>query len=172
MINLDLIDVLLNAIGDPLTYSIIFFIYVILAAVILPMPVEIGLFNPYIHPVLLLIILGAGKGMGSFLVFIISKKLRKTVKRTTIGENWEITKKIISKSENFVKKYGNYGLFIIMSIPLMIDTISLYLFSLLNPTEEKTSLTSTKFVLINIGAGITRGIIVLSIFYYVGIKLI
>jgi hypothetical protein len=59
-----------------------------------------------------------------------------------------------------------------MSIPLMVDSITLYLFSLLNPTEEKTVLTSTKFVLINISAGILRGIIILSIFYVVGIKLI
>jgi hypothetical protein len=59
-----------------------------------------------------------------------------------------------------------------MSIPLMVDSITLYLFSLLNPTEEKTTLTSAKFVIINIAAGAIRGIIILSIFYYIGIKLI
>jgi len=169
---LDLIDILLNAFGDPISYSIIFLIYVILAAIILPIPVEIGLFNPYIHPIWLIIILAIGKGIGAFIVFNISKKIRKKIKKITIGKNWEITKKIISKSENFVKKYGHYGLFIIMSIPLMVDSITLYLFSLLNPTEEKTTLTSTKFVIINIAAGAIRGIIILSIFYYIGIKLI
>jgi membrane protein DedA with SNARE-associated domain len=169
---LDLTDILLNALGDPLTYSIIFFTYVILAAIILPIPVEIGLFNPYINPTILIIILAIGKGIGAFIVFYISKTIRKKIKEITIGKNWEITKKIISKSENFVKKYGHYGLFIIMSIPLMVDSITLYLFSLLNPTEEKTTLTSTKFVIINIAAGATRGIIILSIFYYIGIKLI
>jgi membrane protein YqaA with SNARE-associated domain len=169
---LDLIDILLNAFGDPISYSIIFFIYVILAAIILPIPVEIGLFNPYINPIWLIIILAIGKGIGAFIVFNISRTIRKKIKKITIGKNWKITKKIISKSEDFVKKYGHYGLFIIMSIPLMVDSITLYLFSLLNPTEEKTTLTSSKFVIINIAAGATRGLIILSIFYYIGIKLI
>lgn len=172
MIKLDLIDILLNAIGNPIAYSIIFLIYVILAAIILPIPVEIGLFNPYINPIWLIIILGIGKGIGAFIVFNISKTIRKKIKKSTIGENWKITKKVILKSEIFVKKYGHYGLFIIMSIPLMVDSITLYLFSLLNPTEEKTSLTSAKFVIINSSAGAVRGIIVLLIFYYVGVKLI
>lgn len=169
---MDLIDILLNAITDPVTYSIIFFIYVILAAVILPIPVEIGLFNPHITPIWLIAILGIGKGIGALIVFTISKKIRIKIKHTTIGKDWEITKKTIAKSENFVRRYGHYGLFVIMSIPLMVDSITLYLFSLLNPTEEKTVLTSTKFVMINIAAGVTRGTIILVIFYILGIKLI
>ncbi len=169
---LDLLDILLNAIGDPITYSFLFFIYVVLAAVILPIPVEIGLFNPTINPLLLLLILGIGKGVGAFIVYTVSQGLRKKIKTLTIGQNWKITKLVISKSENFVKTYGHYGLFIIMSIPLMVDSITLYLFSLLNPTEGKTALTSTKFVIINIAAGATRGAIILAIFYYIGIRLI
>ena len=169
---MDLTEILLNAIEDPFSYSIIFLVYVILAAIILPIPVEIGLFNPYINPILLIIILAIGKGIGAFIVFNISKELRKKIKKITVGKNWKITKKIISKLENFVKKYGHYGLFIIMSIPLMVDSITLYLFSLLNPTDEKTILTSTKFVIINVAAGAIRGIIILSIFYFIGIKLI
>jgi len=169
---LDLIDILLNAFGDPISYSIIFLIYVILAAIILPIPVEIGLFNPYIHSIWLIIILAIGKGIGALIVFNVSKTIRKKIKKISIGNNWKVTKKIVSKSENFVKKYGHYGLFIIMSIPLMVDSITLYLFSLLNPIEEKTTLTLTKFVMINMAAGATRGIIILSIFYYIGIKII
>ena len=169
---MDLIDILLNAFGDPISYSIIFLIYVILAAIILPIPVEIGLFNPYIHSIWLIIILAIGKGIGALIVFNVSKTIRKKIKKISIGNNWKVTKKIVSKSENFVKKYGHYGLFIIMSIPLMVDSITLYLFSLLNPIEEKTTLTLTKFVMINMAAGATRGIIILSIFYYIGIKII
>ena len=168
----DLIDILLNAIEDPITYSLLFFIYVILAAVILPIPVEIGLFNPYINPVVLVVILGVGKGIGAFIVFTISKTLRKKIKNSSFGDKWTITKTVLSKLEGFVKIYGHYGLFIIMSIPLMVDSITLYLFSLLNPTEEKTVLTGTKFVVINFFAGVTRGVIILTIFYLIGIKLI
>lgn len=168
---MDVLDLLFNAVKDPLSYSIIFFIYVILASIILPIPVETGLFNPHINPVWLIIILAVAKGIGAFIVYNISKHLRKFMKQFSIGKTWKITKKIVSLSENFVKKYGHYGLYIIMSIPLMVDTITLYLFSLLNPTEEKTALTATKFVFINIAAGATRGAIIVAISYYIGIRL-
>lgn len=171
-ITLDLIEILVQSYADPLTYSIIFLIYVILAAIILPIPVEIGLFNPNIHPILLIIILAAGKGIGSLIVFFIGQKIRGKIESVSIGANWKITKKILSALENFVKDYGHYGLFIIMSIPLMIDSITLYLFSLLNPVNDRSSLNSTKFVLINIAAGGMRGILILIIFHSIGLKLI
>ncbi len=120
----------------------------------------------------MILIRGAGKGVGTFIVFYISQTLRKKIKDVSIGKNWKITKKVILRLEGMVRRYGHYGLFIIMSIPLMVDSITLYLFSLLNPTEEKSVLTSTKFVLINVAAGMVRGIIILSIFWLVGIKLI
>jgi membrane protein YqaA with SNARE-associated domain len=169
---MDLIQILLNKFEDPFTYLIIFLIYVILAAIILPIPVEIGLFNPHIHPFLLILILAVGKGIGGFIVFTISKKVRRKFKSSSIGSNWKITKKLLLKLEEFVGHYGHYGLFIIMSIPLMVDSITLYFFSLLNPNEKNSSLSSIKFVIINIAAGAIRGILILIIFYFVGIKLI
>jgi len=168
---MDIIDVLINSFGDPLTYSFIFLIYVILTVLFLPIPVEIGLFNPFINPVLLLCILALGKGIGAFLVFIIGLKIRKIIKKISFGTPF--LKKIITYCEKFVKKYGYIGLFIIMSIPLMIDSVSLYLFSLLNSEENgKTSLVKSKFVLINIFAGATRGAIILAFAYLFNTKLV
>ena len=163
---------LFDLIEDPLSYSFVFFIYVILAAVILPIPVEIGLFNPYIHPVLLIIILALGKGLGALIVYHIGLGLRKSIKKRFRGG--VITNKLITKCENFVKKYGYFGLFIVMSIPLMIDSASLYLFSVLNTKRKKSerSMILSKFILINIGAGFLRGSIVILISYYIGIKLV
>ena len=64
-------------------------------------------------------------------------------------------------------------IFFIMSIPLMVDSVSLYLFSLLNPRyEDSKALSATRFALVNVFAGALRGIIILSIAYYVGIKLV
>ena len=80
---MDLIEILTGFMGDPITYSIIFFIYVILAAIILPIPVEIGLFNPYISPILLILILGFGKGVGSFIAFEIGTRLRGGLKKSS-----------------------------------------------------------------------------------------
>jgi membrane protein DedA with SNARE-associated domain len=168
---MDLIQILLGLMQDPLTYSILFFLYVILTVLILPIPVEIGLFNPYIHPALLIGLLAVGKGVGSCIVFEIGTRIRGAIQKRSIGT--PLTKKIISACEKFVRKYGYYGLFIIMSIPLMLDSVTVYLFSLLNPSDDgKRALKRTWFILINIAAGATRGTIILLVAYLFRIRLV
>jgi membrane protein YqaA with SNARE-associated domain len=168
---MDLIAILLNAIEDPYLYSVLFLIYVILAAVILPIPVEIGLFNPNLHPLILILILAVGKGIGAFFVFYIGSGVRKGLTRWKMKS--KTIKQFITYCELFVKKYGLYGLLIIMSIPLMIDSVSLYFFSLLNPKQDgKKALSATKFVIINIAAGAIRGSIILAVALFLGVRLI
>ncbi|HMA83297.1 MAG TPA: hypothetical protein VKP59_03620 [Candidatus Thermoplasmatota archaeon] len=169
---MDLIEILTQSYQNPIIYSFLFFIYTILAAVILPIPVEIGLFNPNVHPVLLISILAIGKGVGAGIVFIIGAKIRSLLK--TMNSSGPVTKKILTYCEAFVIKYGNIGLFIIMSIPLMIDSVSLYLFSLLNPKEEsgKYALAQQRFIIINIGAGIVRGSIIMIVFWLFQVRLV
>ncbi len=167
---MDLIGILLNTVGNPYIYSVIFFLYVISASIFLPIPVEIGLFNPYMHPVLLISILAIGNGCGSLIVFYIGTGVRKTTKKWTLKS--QRIKQFITSSENFVKKYGAVGLYLFMSIPLMIDTLPLYLFSILNAEENgKRALSKKKFVIINILAGATRGTLVIIISNVLKIKL-
>ncbi|MBN2599362.1 MAG: hypothetical protein JXA75_02390 [Candidatus Thermoplasmatota archaeon] len=168
---MDLIEILLGAMQDPITYSILFFTYVVLTVLILPIPVEIGLFNPYIHPALLIGILAAGKGIGSCIAFEIGTRIRGAIKKRTIGTS--LTKKIITACENFVRRYGYYGLFIILSIPLMLDSVTVYLFSVLNPNDAgKRALNRTWFVLINFAAGAVRGLIILLVAYFFSVRLV
>ncbi len=168
---MDLIGILLNAVGNPYLYSIFFFLYVISASIFLPIPVEIGLFNPYIHPVLLISILAIGNGCGSLIVFYIGTGVRKTAKKKWTLKSQRI-KQVVTTFENFVKKYGAVGLYVFMSIPLMVDTLPLYLFSILNTEQDgKRSLSKKKFVIINILAGATRGTIVILVYYVLKIKL-
>lgn len=167
---MDLIAILIGAFENPLSYSIIFFIYAVLAAVILPIPVEIGLFNPYVHPIWKILILALGKGVGAYLVFQVGATARTKLKNFSVGG--KVTRKILDYCEGFVKNYGYYGLLIILSIPLMIDSISLYLFSLLNPKEKDNAMVKSWFVVINIIAGAIRGAITLAIFYMIGVKLV
>lgn len=169
---MDIIDILLGFVNNPFLYSIIFFIYVILAAVILPIPVEIGLFNPNINPIILVSILGIGKGVGSLIVFEIGLKLRRGIKNKF--SSTKLTKKIVTICEDFVKNYGYFGLLIIMSVPLMIDSATLYLFSLLNSKgeEEKQVMLRSRFVLINIIAGVIRGTIILFLAYQIDVRLV
>ncbi len=168
---MDLTGILLGVAQDPLVYSIIFFIYVILTVLILPIPVEIGLFNPYIHPVLLIVILALGKGCGSAIAFEIGTRVRTVIKKKSLGTPF--IKKVVTWCEQFVRKYGYYGLFIIMSTPLMMDSVTLYLFSLINPKDDgKMAMKRRWFVLINIAAGALRGIIILVIAYFFSIRLV
>ncbi len=168
---MDLTGILLGAVQDPAAYTIIFFIYVILTVLILPFPVEIGLFNPYIHPVLLIIILALGKGAGSLIAFEIGTRIRGAIKKRSMGT--PLTKKIVGLCEQFVKRYGYYGLFIIMSIPLMVDSITVYIFSLLNPKSDgKRGMARTWFVLINVAAGAMRGTIIILVAYFFSIRLV
>jgi len=165
------LEILLGLMQEPITYSIIFFIYVILTVLILPIPVEIGLFNPYIHPALLIFILALGKGIGSLIAFETGSRIRSVIKKRSIGT--PLTKKTVAWCERFVIKYGYYGLFIIMSIPLMLDSVTVYLFSLLNPKDDgKTAMTRRWFVLINILAGGVRGLIILFVAYFFSVRLV
>jgi membrane protein YqaA with SNARE-associated domain len=169
---MDFIEILTQSFQNPFLYSLIFFIYSVLAAVILPIPVEIGLFNPYIHPALLIGILGIGKGVGAGIVFIIGTNVRSLLKK--FNSSTPFLTKILFYCEQFVRKYGHIGLFIIMSIPLMFDSVSLYLFSLLNPKEGtgKHALAKRRFILINIAAGIVRGSIIIIIAMFFKIQLV
>ncbi|MBN1280039.1 MAG: hypothetical protein JXA00_00145 [Candidatus Thermoplasmatota archaeon] len=168
---MDFIDILIGAFGDPLLYTLLFFLYAVAAAVFLPIPVEIGLFNPVLPAPVLITILALGKGAGAFIVFLLGSTIRKTLKKWELGT--PLMKKIVAACETFVRKYGYIGLLIIMSTPLMIDSLTLYLFSLLNPSMDGTSaLTKGKFVAINIIAGALRGTIVLIVAYVVGIRLV
>ncbi|MGM0404683.1 MAG: hypothetical protein ACQEQM_00895 [Thermoplasmatota archaeon] len=166
---MDIIEILLNTGSDPIAYSIIFFVYVVLAAVILPIPVELGLFNPYMSPILLVGILAVGKGVGSYFVFEIGTKARKKIKKISTSNSF--ISKIVEYSEWFVRKWGYYGLLVVLSTPLMIDSISLYLFSLLNPEEKDEGMDKSNFIIVNVVAGAIRGVITLAVFYYAGVKL-
>ena len=164
----DLMQVLYDVSSNPFLYSIIFFIYCIAAAVILPLPVEIGLFVGDLHPIIKILILGAGKGVGSYFVFFIGLKVDEKVKKS--AERFKRYGKFVNKMENFVGKYGYYALYIILSIPLMVDTVPLYLFSIYN--KNVGGMSQGGFVLVNFFAGCTRAILIFVILLGFGVKLV
>jgi hypothetical protein len=76
----------------------------------------------------------------------------------------------VEKLEAYVGKYGYYALYVILSIPLMVDTVPLYLFSIYNKNEGGMS--QRGFVIVNFLAGCTRAIIIFIILYAFGVKLV
>lgn len=74
------------------------------------------------------------------------------------------------KSEAFVRRYGVLAMYVIMSIPGMIDTVPLYVFAILN--KEGTLITLRDFALANFLAGVNRAFLIFAILELFGIRLV
>jgi len=153
--------------ADPATYLLSLFFFSFLAAVILPIPVEVAVaVAPAGIPVAVVAIAsGLGKGLGAMTVFFIGTTIEKTILTYT---KWGWFRWILNKSEAFVRRFGYPAIYVIMSIPLMTDSVPLYLFSLLN--KEGKLLNVWYFALVNVAAGFTRAALVLVLFrpYFAG----
>lgn len=73
------------------------------------------------------------------------------------------------KSEGFVRRYGILAMYVIMSVPGMVDTIPLYLFSILN--EEGTLMRLREFALANFLAGVNRAFVIFAVLELLGVRL-
>lgn len=153
--------------ADPLTYLVIFFLFCVLAAIILPIPIEIMLiWNPSIFFPVKALVMGLGKGAGAIAVFQIGARVEKVVERFS---RWGWFKWLLVKSEAFVRRYGIFAMYIIMSVPGMVDTIPLYLFAVFN--REGTLIRLRDFALANFLAGINRAFLIYAILELLGIRL-
>jgi len=75
----------------------------------------------------------------------------------------------VEKSEWLVEKFGYIGLLIILSIPGMVDTIPLYIFSVFN--REGKVLEMKWFAVVNFLGGVIRAAFIYLLFYCFGIDL-
>ena len=73
---------------------------------------------------------------------------------------------MFDKSESFVAKYNYYALYVILSIPLMLDTVPIYIFSLANKNGK--ALEVKWFAVTNFFAGVTRATILWVLFETLG----
>jgi membrane protein DedA with SNARE-associated domain len=152
---------------DPVAYSIVFFLYAVAATVFLPIPVELGLFLSTNVPIFVnALVLGAGKAVGSMLVFYLGDRVGGSI--FNVFSKTRVLRAFVRGMRWFVDKTRYLGLYFILSTPLMVDTIPVYIFSLFN---QKGLMRIEYFALTNFFAGITRAIIVYLIFYLLGIKL-
>jgi hypothetical protein len=164
----DFMSVLSGVSGDPVLYSVVFFIYAVLAAIILPIPVEFGLIiSPHTPWYVLAIVLGAGKAVGSVLVFRIGMEIEGPVRRWSARLKW--FGKFIELCERFVARFGYYALYVLLSIPFMSDTAVLYIFSITNKDGEAMKM--KWFALVNFLAGVTRAILLVSLLYIFNVNL-
>jgi hypothetical protein len=164
-----LMDLLTQMEGDVILYPIFLFLYSVMAAVFLPIPVEIVLFTGSNTSLWVkMVALAAGKAVGSIIVFYIGFELEGFV--TKWSKRWKFFGLVVRFSQWFVMKLKYLGLYILLSIPLMSDTAVLYIFSLFN--KEGDTLKVKWFVVVNFLAGMTRVLIVWAFSEWIGLKLV
>jgi len=88
---------------------------------------------------------------------------------TPAPPRWGWLRWLSKKSEGFARRYGVIAMYLIMSVPGMIDTIPLYIFSIIN--KERTLMTLRDFALANFLAGINRAFIIFALLELLGIEL-
>jgi membrane protein YqaA with SNARE-associated domain len=163
-----LMDYLTANQADPVTYLLIFYLFCVAASIILPIPVEVALVvNPGIHIAVKAAVMGLGKGTGALAVYFIGRKIDETVGQ--YARKWRWYSWLLVKSEKLVRRYGYVAMYAIMSLPGMVDTIPLYIFSILN--KEGELMTLRGFVLVNVLAGVTRAFLIYALFMAFGIEL-
>jgi membrane protein DedA with SNARE-associated domain len=154
--------------NDPVAYSVVFFIYSVAATVFLPIPVEIGLFfSPETSIVVKALVLGAGKAVGSIIVFMLGDRLGNGLNGWAM--KYRFFRGFLDLMRRFVARTRYIGLYIILSIPLMVDTVPIYLFALFN---QKGVMKLRYFAATNFFAGITRAALVFGIATAFNIRLV
>jgi len=155
-----------------LVFIVLVFIYSILVAIILPIPIEIALWWPLAERNLLFfgsvaIVIGAGKATGSWAIFLLGLRVENTIIKWS--KRFRLVEKLVRLCIAFVRRTSYFGLYILLSIPLMTDTIQIYVYSLFN--EGGKLLDMRIFVLANFLAGINRALVLALIFLFLGFRL-
>jgi|APFre7841882630_1041343.scaffolds.fasta_scaffold08039_3 membrane protein YqaA with SNARE-associated domain len=165
---MDFVQFLQTLANNPVDYTIILFVYALLAALILPIPVELVLFIP--TPIGILgtaFVLALGKTTGAMIVFYLGIKVEKTIMMWSNKFKW--IGKFFELLERFVVYTQYIGLYILLSIPLMPDTVTIYFFSLFNRDEV---MKPRYFAITNFCAGVNRAMIVYALASLFGITLV
>ncbi len=168
----DFIGILLGAYGNPYIFLPLVFLYAIAIAVILPIPIELSLVAPIVNQewgylVGIALALAAGKTAGAWLIFVFGVKVEDNIRWWS--EKWRFAEWFVDKADLFVQKTGYLGLYFLLSIPLMSDTIPIYLYSLFN--KEGKSLERNLFLGANFFAALNR-VAILAGLFLIGVDLL
>ncbi len=169
---MDLLQLLTDAYNTPWLYLLIAFGYAILVAIVLPIPIELALLLPilqgrwgYLTGVALAI--AAGKTVGAWLIFALGLNVEGSVRKWS--DHWRFAKWFVAKAEKFVAKTKYTGLYVLLSVPLMSDTIPIYLYSVFN--KEGKALERNMFLIANFLAALNR-VAILATAFVLGADLI
>lgn len=160
------------AYNDPLVYVLLVFAYAVAVAIVLPLPIEAALILPLFfgqwgYLAGITIALAVGKTFGAWLIFLLGVRVEGTIRFWST--RFKFAETVVNKAKAFVSKTSYTGLYILLSIPLMSDTIPLYLYSLFN--EEGRALRRDMYLIANFLAALNR-VAILVVLYKVGVDLL
>lgn len=167
-----LVQFLQDAYNNPGIFLPLVFVYAIAIAVFLPIPIELTLLPPILNEqwgylVAISLALATGKMVGAWLIFILGINVENNIRYWS--RRWRVADWFVKKADLFVQKTGYLGLYVLLSVPLMSDTIPIYLYSLFN--VEGKALERNMFLLANFFAALNR-VAILVVFWFVGVDLL
>jgi len=150
----DLLQVLNDTYNTPWLYMVLAFGYAVLVAIVLPIPIEIALLPPLIdqrwgYLTGTALAIAAGKTFGAFLIFVFGLNVEGSVRKWS--GRWRFAA----------------GLYLLLSIPLMSDTIPIYVYSVFN--QEGKALERNMFLIANFLAALNR-VAILGAAFYIGVN--
>ncbi|MEE9593448.1 MAG: hypothetical protein V3W28_07700 [Thermoplasmata archaeon] len=148
----------------------IVFVYGILTAVILPIPVEFALIirPETLSPYLIAVVIGLAKMVGAGLVFILGLRIEGPIRYTSA--RYRILGQIVGYITRFVRVTKWMGLLLLLSIPLLPDTLPIYLYSLFN--KQGQLIRAWVFLLVNFVGGTVRALIWFALLEVFGIVIL
>lgn len=168
----DFVSFLAEAFGNPVVYLLATFGYSVLVAIVLPTPVELAILLPLLNRNYTLfaeaaLAVAAGKTLGGWLIFRLGLQIEDNIRFWSGRYAW--ARRVVEFLTRFVRKTGYVGLYVLLSIPLMSDTVPLYLYSLFN--EQGKALAERTFLLSNFLAALNRSAI-LVLLYLLSVNLL
>ncbi len=153
---------------DPVVYSILLFLFTAIATLALPLPVEMALFfnldqNVYSKAAMV----GGGKAAAAVIALRIGNSINKVMSSRLMRTS--LAKMFVQFCNWLVVKFHYAGLYFILSIPLMVDTVPVYLFGIFN---EEGVIRPLPFAYVNFLAGVNRVLIIMVIFELYGVKIV
>ncbi len=153
----DIVSFITATYNSPPAYLGITFVFSILVAIVLPIPIEIVLLGPILgqqwgYLLAVVLAMASGKTVGAWLVFYLGLRVEDDIRRWS--QRYRSIGRLVAWCERFVRKTNYVGVYVLLSIPLMSDTIPIYLYALFN--EEGKALNRTAFLVANFLAAWTR----------------
>jgi hypothetical protein len=165
----DPLGVLTFAYDNPPVYFFLTFLFGLAVALILPIPLELALLPPllghrwgYLPGIVLAT--AAGKTVGAWMVFLLGVDLEHRIRAWS--RRMPLIDWFVRMTDALIRRTGCVGLYAILSVPLMVYKIPLYLYALFN--EGGKALERRMFVVSNFLAAVNR-VAIFALLFLIGL---